>query len=133
MKTNAGYRTLADELSDAQMVLTELGTIARVDSQEVIQKIARRLPEPPYKKFCRSLLNAKRADTLKEYPGFAFLVTFMNNLADDNNEPTWGYQKPSRKANSSQSGTGNVSNVMSNDNKQNKPYVKPSANVKPWP
>ena len=131
VRTNADYRNLADELMDAQMVLTELNTIARVDSQEVIQKIARRLPEPPYQKFRRSLLNAKRADKLKEYPGFAFLVTFVNNLADDNNEPTWGYQKPSRKANSTQStGTGNVSNVMSNDNKPNKSNVKPSANVK---
>ena len=109
VKTNIDYRVLADELSDAQTVLTELGTIARVDSQEVIQKIARRLPEPPYQKFRRSLLNAKRADKLKEYPGFGFLVTFMSNLADDNNEPTWGYQKPSKKT--TNSGAGNVSNV----------------------
>ena len=126
VKSNTDYRTLADELSDAQMVLTELGTIARVDSQEVIQKIARRLPENPYQKFRRSLLSAKRADKLKEYPGFAFLVTFVCNLADDNNEPTWGYCKPNERVTADtrekkeKKKSSNVSNVVKSDvSKQN--------------
>ena len=40
LRSNSDYRELADELTNAYLVLSELGTLARIDSQDSMKKIA---------------------------------------------------------------------------------------------
>ena len=125
--SKSDYRTFSDELTDAEMILKSLGTISRVDSQEVIEKIANRLPGKVFERFRRNLLAKKRSDKLKEYPGFTFLVAFCSDLADDNNEPIWGLKneptvkKEEEKKNKKKSHQ--VSNVNKTENKGKNVHV----------
>ena len=119
LRSNSDYRVLADDLINAYLVLKELGTLARIDSQENMKQIASRLPTSLYERFRRKLFDAKRRDLMHEYPGFKFLVDFVQELSDDNNDPTWGYEKPSQKSKNPKP-RNNTSNFAKSDNSSDK-------------
>ena len=82
---------LADELNSSVVALDQMGKLSEIDSQKTIVDIVDRLPRYVQIKWKKEALSVKRDTGV--YPGIKRLQTFITSVAEDVNDPVYGYQE----------------------------------------
>ena len=88
VKSPSDLRRLSDELVNSSMVLTRLGSVLEVESQQFIASIINRLPAYMKNKWKKAAMDKKGKDG--RYPDFNHLVTFVQNEASSASDPIYG-------------------------------------------
>ena len=88
LRTPEQIRKLSYQLTNAHVVLGKLDALDEVNAQVIVGGIVKRLPQFAVQKWERRQLKAKREKG--EYLKFPSLVDFVNELADDLNDPLCG-------------------------------------------
>ena len=79
---------LADELVNCEMMLTQMGRLAEVDSQSCVLEVLSRLQPHLQSRWKRQAIDAKRE--YDHYPGFTEFVRFVSREADEATDPVYG-------------------------------------------
>ena len=89
-KTPAQLQKLADAAANAERVLHSLNQLVEVNSQQTITSVVEKLPAYIKNKWKRQATKMKRRDG--RYPNFSEVVCFLQDVADDANDPVYGDQ-----------------------------------------
>ena len=92
VRTPAELRRFADTMANAEVLLTKMNALREVDTQKSIGAIVDRLPQYVRTKWRKKALQLKRSTD--KYPGFDVMVKFVSEIADDANDPVYGYTPP---------------------------------------
>lgn len=88
VRTGIEVQQLADDLKNAEMILSQINKLNEVDSQSTILTFVGRLQPYLQIKWKTRALDIKRMHGA--YPGFYKLVEFLANAAADINDPVYG-------------------------------------------
>ena len=85
---------LADDMQNALLILSRLGTLREVNSQAVILQLIGRFPNYVQLRWRKYDLESKKSTDL--YPTFNELVEFVVDIAGEVNDPVYGTVYPRR-------------------------------------
>ena len=106
----ADIQELADDIQSCVITLKQTGRLHEIDTQNTILDIIGRLPQYVHNRWKRQAVQIRRDEG--KYPFIGHLIEFVNDIAEEVNDPVFGYGRDDRAKKGTVTPTSNVTRTF---------------------